>query len=96
VFASAVVKKRRYWPKYVPGDLMDAHMPFKDIGEVDSYKGVLLDVPYDLFCMKDVDYTMKIMSTYGSLLPKDGAPDKHRVVDGEVKTFKYTEPFENH
>jgi hypothetical protein len=23
VFASAVIKKRRYWPKYVPGEQID-------------------------------------------------------------------------
>eukprot|EP00957_Ditylum_brightwellii_P174779 13307997-Ditylum_brightwellii.AAC.1 len=29
---------------------------------------VLLDgVPYDIFCMKEPEYIMKVMSTYGSL-----------------------------
>jgi hypothetical protein len=36
VFASAVIKKRRYWPKYVPGDSIDDRMKDKDIGNVDA------------------------------------------------------------
>ena len=28
VFAGALIKKRQYWPKYVPGDVIDRH--FKD------------------------------------------------------------------
>jgi hypothetical protein len=45
--------------------------------------------------MKDYDYNMKLMSTYGRLIPKDGAPDKQRLVDGQIKTIKYCEPFGN-
>jgi hypothetical protein len=80
----------------VSDDAMDAHMSTKEVGGVDSLKGTLDDVQYDLFCMKDTDHTMKLMSTYGSLTASRDAPDKHRVVDGEQKTFKYMEPFENH
>jgi hypothetical protein len=45
---------------------MDAHMSTKEVGAVDSLKGTLDDVQYGLFCMKDTDYTMKLMSTYVS------------------------------
>ena len=31
VFAHAVIKKRRYWPKYIPGDEIDAHMKEKKL-----------------------------------------------------------------
>jgi Transposase IS4 len=96
VFASAVIKKRRYWPKHVPGDDMDLHMSTKEVGDVDSLRGTMDGINYDLFCMKDTDYTMKLMSTYGALLPSAEAPDKYRVIDGNTKTIKYTEPFENH
>ena len=39
VFASAVIKKRRYWPKYVPGGMLDERMRDKELGDVDSVKG---------------------------------------------------------
>jgi hypothetical protein len=51
--------------------------------------------------MKDSGYTMKIMSTYGSLLVKDGQRDSIRTYTNAAgqnvtKKFKYTEPFANH
>jgi hypothetical protein len=97
VYASAVIKKRRFWPKYIPGDAIDEYMTDKPVGSTDSLKGTLDGWDYDIFVMKDVDYTMKLMSTYGALLPRDDAEDKKRVLEhGSVSTFKYTEPFDNH
>jgi hypothetical protein len=77
VFASAVIKKRRNWPKYVPGELIDDQMKEKEIGDVDAWKnGTLEGVPYNIMSMKDVDYTMKLMSTYGSTLPTEAASNQ--------------------
>lgn len=41
VFATAFIKKRRYWPKYVPGDALEERMKNKDIGETDAVRGKL-------------------------------------------------------
>jgi hypothetical protein len=75
VFAATVIKKRKYWPKHVPGAVMDKRMEAKAVGDCDSLPGTLEGVPYDLFVLKDAGYTMKIMSTYGSLLVNDGKKD---------------------
>ena len=72
VYAGALIKKRRYWPKFVPGDEIDAHFADKEVGDTDSLHGTLEGVPYDIFCMKEPPYVMKIMSTYCSLTVKDG------------------------
>jgi hypothetical protein len=101
VFAAAVIKKRKYWPKHVPGDAIDSLMESAEVGDCNSLAGVLEGVPYDLFAMKDSGYTMKIMSTYGSLLVKDGQKDSirnYKNAEGVnvTKKFKYTEPFANH
>jgi hypothetical protein len=50
-------------------------MDGKEVGDYNSLPGTLEGVPYDQFVMKDAGYTMKIMSTYGSLLVKDGQKD---------------------
>jgi hypothetical protein len=76
VFASALIKKRRYWPKYVPGEQIDDRMKDKEIGDVDALNGTLEGVPYNIMCMKDIDYTMKLMSTYGSTLPMEAASNQ--------------------
>jgi hypothetical protein len=86
---------------FVPGDAMDEKMAAQEVGDCNSLPGTLDGVPYDLFVMKDSGYTMKIMSTYGSLLVKDGHKDsirnyKNVVGQNVMKKFKYTEPFANH
>jgi hypothetical protein len=101
VFAAAVIKKRKYWPKHVPGDAIDEQMAAKEVGDCDSLPGTLDGIPYDLFALKDSGYTMKIMSTYGSLLVMDGQRDsirnyKNAAGENVTKKFKYTEPFANH
>jgi hypothetical protein len=40
IFASAVIKKWRYWPKYVPGEQIDDQMKEKDIGDVNALNGI--------------------------------------------------------
>ena len=37
VFASALIKKRRYWPKFIRGDDIKAHFDNKEVGETDSW-----------------------------------------------------------
>jgi hypothetical protein len=61
-----MIKKRRYWPKYVKGDDIASHFENLNIGDVDSIHGHLNGVPFDIFCMKDVNFVTSLMSTYGS------------------------------
>jgi hypothetical protein len=37
VYSQFLIKKRRYWPKHVPGDLINAHMAGKRLGETEMY-----------------------------------------------------------
>lgn len=100
VFASALIKKRKYWPKHVPGNAIDAYMAEKEVGSMDSLNGKMDNTPYDIFVLKEPDYSMKIMSTYGGLIEKAGQHETTRTwkENGETKTtkFKYKEPFANH
>ena len=98
VFAAAVIKKRRYWPRYIAGDAIDERMKTKNVGETDSVRGKLDGVPYNIFSMKEPDYTMKLMATYGSLVVKGDKNKRNvRYVNGEkIADFLYQEPFANH
>jgi hypothetical protein len=76
-------------------------MATQEVSDCNSLPGTLDGVPYNLFVMKDSGYTMKIMSTYGSLLVKDGQKDsirnyKNAAGQNVTKKFKYTESFANH
>ena len=67
VYAHALIKKQRYWPKYVPGDAIKEHFTDKVVGSVDALKGQLDGVPFHLYAMKEPDYMMMIMLMYGTL-----------------------------
>ena len=69
LFASALIKKCRYWPKYIPGDSILAHFAEKGIGESDALQGMLDDVKFHVVAMKEPDYVMMFMTTYGTLAP---------------------------
>ena len=85
VYAHAVAKKRRFWPKCVPGDKIDSHMESKEVGEVDCLNRELDGERYKIFAMKEPDYTMKLMATYGGLTVPDDEKVTERYVDGQKK-----------
>lgn len=99
VFAGALIKKRRYWPRFIAGDSIDAHMSTKNVGETAAVEGSLDGVHYNVWCMKEPDYTMKIMGTASGLFSTDD--NVHRRTwneGGEAHTanFTYAEPFYLH
>ena len=71
-----------------------------EIGTTTSLNGLIDDIPYDIFCMKEPDYVMKLMSTYGGLVVLANQHETVRVFtkDGvaQTKKFLYHEPFANH
>ena len=78
--------------------MIDTHFQDKEVGEIYSWNGNLEDTPYDVFCLKEPDYVMKIMATYGELTFPEGQRQSPRVVhkdDGstEINKFHYVVPF---
>ena len=98
VFAHALIKKRRYWPKHIPGEDIIAHFTDKPIGAADAIKGELDGMPFYIFGIKESDYVMQIMSTYWTLATMGEEKHHHVVVSGtkQVLTFKYPEVVHNH
>ena len=67
VYASALIKKKRcYWPKYIKDDDIKSHFDGKDVGDCDAWKGQMDEVDFHVYVMKEPDYIMSIMSTYGT------------------------------
>lgn len=99
VYGSAVIKKRRFWPKYILGDAIDRRFEGKEIGFVDALPGLMEGHCFKIFCMKEEDYVMKLMSTYGALRSVDEGKTQRSVTENGQrvnKSFHYTEPFFNH
>ena len=80
---------------------MDERMVDNPIDATDAISGKLEGVDYNLFMIKDKDYTIKLISTYRKLDVQSDAQDKIwyiEIVLGGRKVhhyiiFKYTEPF---
>ena len=66
MYAATLIKKRRYWPKYIPGDETIEHFKDKEVGHVDALKGTMDGVLFYVHAMKEPDYTMMLMATYGT------------------------------
>ena len=53
VYAGALIKKQSYWPKGVPGDLIDTHFEDKEVGDVGMIEARTEDKKlFRIFCMK--------------------------------------------
>ena len=99
VYASALIKKRKYWPKYIKGDVIKQHFDEKAVGDCDSWKGNMDEVPFHVYAMKEPDYVMSLMSTYGTNLRSGKETCREWVdSDGTKKTtkFNYSEVVGNH
>ena len=101
LYAGTLIKKRQYWPKIVPGDLIDRKFANKEVGGVDMLEAATEDgKPFLIFCFKYPNYVMKIMISWMTLDELEGANTKrnYKGRDGEslVKIFKYQQPFGFH
>ena len=67
VLAGDLIKKRRYWPNHIKGDMIDTNFQEKNVGKIDSWNSTLNNTPYNIFYLKELYYSMKIMATNGEL-----------------------------
>jgi hypothetical protein len=84
---------------FIPGNMIDLKFcQGYEVGDTDVLHGVIDDTQYDIFCMKEEDYVMKIMATYGSNCPpiRDRLKARRTVADGSKIQFEYIEPIANH
>lgn len=99
VFASIMVKKRKYWPRGINGNAISEHMKEKPVGSVDALPGVKANQNFNVFCMKDPEYVTTLMATFGALDEVEG--NKAKAIrswseeDGSLSraVFQYTEPY---
>lgn len=99
VFAAALIKKRRYWPKYVNGRAVKSFFAEKDVGYADAQRGTLDNVNYYIYGMREPDYTMMMMTTYGTLNRSNGRTTSRIWKQAGVPqrlTFNYPEVINNH
>lgn len=96
VYASLLIKKRRYWPRYIKGQKIIDEFAEVDIRVAMRKPGMIDGVKFDVLAMKEPNYVLMLMSTYGCLQVKSGQKESVRDHDGNIKNFKYTETVANH
>ena len=98
VFAAAVIKKRRYYPKFIKGDDINGHFKDVDVGTADSISGTLRGISFNVMGLKEPPYVMMMMTTYGTL-ERSGRMTERSIgpIGNRTKVkFKYPEVFGNH
>ena len=98
VFSSALIKKRRYWPRYVKGEEIKEHFANKDPGSFDAIKGRMENTDFYIYGMKEPDYVLLFMTTYG-VEGRQGIEQVRTIQDGGVARkirFRYPEVCANH
>ena len=98
IFAAALIKKRRYWPKHINGEANIRHFQGKEVGFADSITGSLNNVPFRIMGLVEPDYIMFMMTTYGTM-ERHGKETGRVWKEGnqQMKTsFQYPEVFANH
>ena len=101
VYAVALIKKRRYWPKSVAGDLIEQNFAYKEVGGVDMLEASTEDgKPFRVFFLKYPEYVMKVMASWMTLDDMKGGKTRcnYKGRDGEslMKIFKFQQPFGFH
>ena len=101
VYAAALIKKSKYWPKGVPVDAIDKYSSDKDFTYVDILEAITeygTEVKaINMFCYKEPEYVMKIMDTCTTLKEFDGADTRREYKrwygQSLVRKFKYRQSF---
>ena len=80
------------------GEEIKAHFEDAPVGDSQILPGEINGVKFDLFCLKEPDYVMTLMFTYGSLHTHQNKKESVRTDHkGKfLKMFKYMEVIANH
>jgi len=87
VFATTILKKRRFWPKHCHGGDIEFTMTVSNIivGKVRALKGEHKGAPYHIICMKEERWITKAFVTYGTTTPQEDSKMALRRLDNETE-----------
>lgn len=94
VFVINMFKKKKYWPKGIPGDEMKAAVKDKPLGSVVVRKGEYFDMPFYITSLRDRDHILNIAANCFSLV-RTGRK-VNRLIGGEWLSYIRPEVFETY
>ena len=59
-----MASRKCYWLHYVAGYWFDQGVEGKEVGDVGVLSVVLVDLLFNIFCLKDAGWNVKLKSTY--------------------------------
>ena len=99
VYGESLIKKKKYWTKGVSGSPIDAHFEDKDVNNCEMLEASIDGLHFQVMCMKEPNYVMKIMCKWITLYDFEGGQTRRDcLVDGfkTTNTFCYKQLFGMH
>ena len=96
VYGQALVKKRKYWPKDVPGDQIDRYFDGKELGFSKTLKQDMDGILFYVHCSKDTKFVTKMMSSHGLLMLVPDHKTYHQNESGQWVSSNYPEFLSHH
>lgn len=95
LFASVVIKKRRFWPRGMNCEELDRALMNCPVGTVKILARRVGRVPYHIVGLRDSKHVLKLASTYGSF-DATGPVKRRRLEDNSVVEFHYPDVVTNY
>jgi len=92
LYANAQIKKRRYWPKFLPIEEIQTHLEAMEIGDWGVYEGKFLGNPIFITYLRDEKWNSLHMS--GFCVPERDGKMHHRV--SNTKHFQFPSNMANY
>ena len=87
VYGLVVIKKCCYWPKDIDSEEIKDHMELTEVGRLDTLMGTKEGQSFYVFAMKEPDYIIMLISTYGTLAGAEDGKTKWSYKDKFGKQF---------
>ena len=92
VFASCLIKKENYWPKFTKGGENETHMAERPVGDIDARQAQFAGEQYSIYLLKDSTYTLQLAANYGKNIRVGPTKRRRHPKTNVLYEFQYSEP----
>ena len=80
VYGESLITKKKYWTKGVSGAPIDAHFEDKDVNYCEMLEASIDGLHFQVMCMKEPNYVMKIMCKWITLDDFEGGQTRRTIL----------------
>ena len=85
-YGASLIKKGKYWPKGVPGAVIGTYFEDTDMNRCEMLEASIYGLTFQVMCMKEPNYAMKIMCKWMALDQFEGGQTRRDYFVDSVKT----------